>query len=78
MIGKITRIIYIISSVIITLIVSGSLYYYYQVGFTKNQKYKNCVHICYQIVISESSKQYCPFRCEEVTGFIPIVSLKEN
>jgi len=42
-----------------------------QRGVTPKQQYTSCMRDCYDLMILESSKQYCPGRCTEITKWQP-------
>lgn len=42
-----------------------------QRGVTPKQRYTSCMRDCYDLMIQESSKQYCPGRCTEITKWQP-------
>jgi len=71
MVGRITRVLSILAAFFIILILAGIVLYYNKVGFTKKQQYQNCLETCYQLVFSESTKQYCSLRCQEVSNYLP-------
>jgi len=51
------------------LILAGLLIYYFFFGVTKKQKYTKCLQSCEKNLLLESSKQYCPTRCQEITNY---------
>ena len=40
-------------------------------GVTPREQYTTCMRDCYGLMIQESSKQYCPGRCTEITEWQP-------
>jgi len=42
-----------------------------QRGITPKQRYTSCMRDCYDLMLIESDKQYCPGRCTEITKWQP-------
>ena len=42
-----------------------------QGGVTKKGQFSQCMEVCYDLLIMESSKVYCPEQCTTDTGFEP-------
>jgi hypothetical protein len=40
-------------------------------GFTPKSRFTHCMRDCYDLMILESSKQYCPGKCTEIHKFNP-------
>lgn len=64
------KIILIIVVVVVVLLAAG-IYYVARGGFTGKQRYENCMEACYDLLLMDSSKQYCSEECTEVTGYNP-------
>jgi len=47
-------------------------------GFTKKQRYENCVQNCSEMMLMESNIQHCAPRCQEVTDYKPEVNEKDD
>jgi len=47
------------------------LYYIYKGGFTKKQRFENCMETCDELLFTNTYKQYCDEKCTEVTGYEP-------
>lgn len=60
----------IIVGVVVIIGVVG-LYFVYKGGFTKKQRFENCMETCDEILLTNSFKQYCDDKCTEVTGYEP-------
>lgn len=60
----------IIVGVVIIIGVVG-LYFVYKGGFTKKQRFENCMETCDEILLTNTFKQYCDDKCTEVTGYEP-------
>jgi len=60
----------IIVGVIVIIGVVG-LYFVYKGGFTKKQRFENCIKTCEEILLTNTFKQYCDDKCTEVTGYEP-------
>lgn len=60
------KILFVILGVFLVL---GVIIYIVFFGVTKKQKYEKCMQTCEEMLLLESSKQYCAPRCEEVTGY---------
>jgi len=61
----------IIGLIILFFVLLGVLYYFMSVGFTKKQKYYNCIEKCEELIFNESNKRFCPAQCKEVAGYVP-------
>ncbi|MFH1207112.1 MAG: hypothetical protein V1668_00720 [Patescibacteria group bacterium] len=61
----------IISLIGVVLAGTMILYFIYRSSVTGKNGFANCMATCYEIVLSDSSKQYCPEQCIKNTGYKP-------
>ena len=64
------KIILIIVGVIVVIGITG-LYFVSKGGFTKKQRFDNCMESCDELLLTNTFKQYCDEKCAEVTGYEP-------
>ncbi|MDD5040521.1 MAG: hypothetical protein PHY34_05230 [Patescibacteria group bacterium] len=57
--------------VVCILVGAAALYFVFRGGLTDKQRFENCMETCYEVVLSDSSKQYCPEQCTKNTGYQP-------
>lgn len=61
----------IIPSVVAAIILGLGLLFWGSYGFTPKSRFTHCMIDCYDLMILESSKQYCPGKCTEIHKFNP-------
>lgn len=61
----------IILSIVGVIIIGLGLLIWGSYGFTSKSRFTHCMRDCYDLMILESSKQYCPGKCTEIHKFSP-------
>ncbi|MFH1367008.1 MAG: hypothetical protein ABIH38_03395 [Patescibacteria group bacterium] len=61
----------IILSIVAVIVLGLGLLVWGSYGFTSKSRFTHCMRDCYDLMILESSKQYCPGKCTEIHKFEP-------
>ncbi len=68
----------LIITAIIVVGLSVGIFYVARGGFTAKQRYNNCAETCRELMILNSSIPFCLTECEDITGYSPSASEKEE